>query len=175
VLRQVGAQNSPSSFFTTPWVTGSFTSANTRSADGSTTTQMTASADCDPIPRANLDAMIEAAAQRQSLDPKVVRAVVDQESGGRPCAVSPKGAQGLMQLMPSVAADFQVADPFNPEQNLDAGTKLLKQLLVRYDGDLSKALSAYNAGSARVDKSGGIPGIPETIRYVSAIMGALLH
>ena len=73
-----------------------------------------------------------------------------------------KGGQGLMQLMPATQDQFNVTDPFNPMTSLDAGTKLLKQLLERYHGDLSLALSAYNAGAATVDKAGGIPQIPET-------------
>lgn len=78
-----------------------------------------------------------------------------------------------MQLMPSTQDQFQVIDPFNPTESLEAGTKLLKQLLDRYHGDLSLALSAYNAGAGTVDKAGGIPQIPETQNYVSTIMNRL--
>ena len=100
----------------------------------------------------------------------LVNAVIDRESGARPCAVSVKGAQGLMQLMPAVASELGVKDAFDPKQNVDGGTKLLKQLLTKYNGDVGLALGAYNAGSARVDREGGIPKIPETINYVSDIL-----
>jgi len=80
-----------------------------------------------------------------------------------------------MQLMPATQAQFQVRDPFQAEESLAAGAKLLKQLLDRYNGDLSLALSAYNAGSGRVDKAGGIPEIPETKNYVAEILGRLLQ
>ena len=109
------------------------------------------------------------------VDPALVREVARQESGFRPCVVSPKGAEGLMQLMPATQAQFQVRDPFQAEESLAAGAKLLKQLLDRYNGDLSLALSAYNAGSGRVDKAGGIPEIPETKNYVAEILGRLLQ
>ena len=80
-----------------------------------------------------------------------------------------------MQLMPATQAQFSVTDPFDPGQSLDAGTKLLKQLLDRYHGDLSMALSAYNAGPARVDKAGGVPEIPETKNYVMTILNRFLQ
>src|SRR5205085_361018 len=99
-----------------------------------------------------------------------------QESGSRPCAVSAKGAQGLMQLMPATSQQFGVADPFDARQNIQAGAKFLKQLLTRYGGDVTKALAAYNAGPGRVDQAGGaVPGIPETIHYVSSILSSLPH
>jgi soluble lytic murein transglycosylase-like protein len=78
-----------------------------------------------------------------------------------------------MQLMPATQDQFKVADPFNPVSSLEAGTKLLKQLLDRYHGDLFLALSAYNAGAGTVDKAGGIPQIPETQKYVSNILSRL--
>jgi soluble lytic murein transglycosylase-like protein len=102
---------------------------------------------CEPIAQPELANMIESAAGKNGVAPSVVREVARQESGFRPCVVSPKGAAGLMQLMPSTQDQFQVIDPFNPMASLDAGTKLLKQLLDRYHGDLSLALSAYNAGA----------------------------
>lgn len=128
---------------------------------------------CEPIAQPELSAMIDNAANKNGVAPSVVREVARQESGFRPCVVSPKGAEGLMQLMPSVQDQFKVIDPFNPMASLDAGTKLLKQLLDRYHGDLSLALSAYNAGSGTVDKAGGIPQIPETQNYVANILGRL--
>jgi soluble lytic murein transglycosylase-like protein len=118
--------------------------------------------------------MIDVAAQRESVDPQLVREVARQESGFHPCAVSPKGAEGLMQLMPATQIQLQVRNPFSAQESLDAGTKLLKQLLDRYQGDLSQALSAYNAGAARVDEAGGVPNIPETQNYVSTILNRLM-
>ena len=128
---------------------------------------------CDPVPQPELSTMIDHAASDNGVAPSVVREIARQESGFRPCAVSPKGAEGLMQLMPATQNQFQVIDPFNPMASLDAGTKLLKQLLDRYHGDLSLALSAYNAGAGTVDKAGGIPQIPETQNYVSTILNRL--
>lgn len=130
---------------------------------------------CDPVPKPQLFEMIDAAAQREGVDPALVREVARQESAFRPCAISSKGAEGLMQLMPATQAQFAVTDPFDPGQSLDAGTKLLKQLLDRYHGDLSLALSAYNAGAGRVDKAGGIPEIPETKNYVFSILSRFLQ
>jgi len=128
---------------------------------------------CEPIAQPELGTMIDDAASRNGVAPSVVREVARQESGFRPCVISPKGAEGLMQLMPATQNQFQVADPFNPIASLDAGAKLLKQLLDRYHGDLSLALSAYNAGAGNVDRAGGIPPIPETQMYVSNILGRL--
>lgn len=126
--------------------------------------------DCDPIAEPQLASLINDAAAREQMRPAVVRAVIERESAARPCAVSPKGAQGLMQLMPATAAQFNVLDPFDPKQNVDAGTKFLKQMLSRYGNDLSLALGAYNAGPARVDRDGAVPDIRETQSYVSDIL-----
>ncbi len=128
---------------------------------------------CDPVPQPELSKMIESAAEKNGVAGPVIREVARQESGFFPCAVSPKGAEGLMQLMPSTQDQFKVMDPFSPIASIDAGTKLLKQLLDRYHGDLSLALSAYNAGAAAVDKAGGIPQIPETQNYVTSILSRL--
>ena len=92
------------------------------------------------------------------------------ESGGKSDAVSPKGAIGLMQLMPGTAADMGVDDPFDPEQNIEGGVKYLSLLTDKYGEDKEKILAAYNAGPARVDAAGGIPSIPETQRYVENVM-----
>ncbi len=129
---------------------------------------------CDAVPQTIMARMIEVAAAKNRVDPALVREVARQESAFQPCAVSSKGAQGLMQLMPATQAQFQVGDPFNPEESLTAGTKLLKLLIDRYHGDVSLALSAYNAGAGRVDRAGGIPEIPETKNYVASILGRLL-
>jgi len=132
-------------------------------------------ADCDPLPEDRLKELIEEAAVRERLRPDLLHSIIRQESGGRPCAVSAKGAQGLMQLMPATAEQFGVADPFEPKQNVQAGAKLLKQLLTRYSGDVGKALAAYNAGPLRVDQAGGVPAIRETVNYVSSILASLPH
>jgi soluble lytic murein transglycosylase-like protein len=131
--------------------------------------------DCDALPDAELSSLIDEAARREDLKPDLLRGVIRQESGARPCAVSPKGAQGLMQLMPATSQQFGVSDPFDPRQNVQAGAKFLKQLLTRYGGDAAKALAAYNAGPVRVDQAGAIPQIPETIRYVTSILSMLPH
>lgn len=129
--------------------------------------------DCEPVSQPELARMIGDAAQRQNVNPALVREVARQESGFRPCAVSPKGAEGLMQLMPSTQAQFEVKDPFSPKESLEAGSKLLKDLLDRYHGNLALALSAYNAGADRVDKAGAVPEIPETQNYVIEILKRL--
>jgi len=130
-------------------------------------------ADCEPLPSSQVDSLVEQAAKRQDLDKETVRAVMQQESAFRPCAVSPKGAMGLMQLMPATASQFGVANPFDPASNVDAGAAFLKQLLVRYGGDLTLALGAYNAGPAKVDAVAGVPNIPETQDYVKQVLSTL--
>jgi soluble lytic murein transglycosylase-like protein len=116
--------------------------------------------------------MIRSAASRHSLNPALVTAVIRQESGGSPCAVSPKGAIGLMQLMPATAASLGIGNPFQPEENIEGGVRFLKGLLERYRGDYALALSAYNAGPRRVDAAGGVPAIAETQAYVSAVISS---
>jgi len=132
--------------------------------------QPTGSADCDPLDEARVNPLIEDAAKQQNLEAKVIRAVIEQESAVRPCAVSAKGAQGLMQLMPETAAGLGVANPFDPKQNVDAGARYLRQLLDKYKGDMGLALGAYNAGPRTVDDAGGVPDIQETREYVDAIL-----
>lgn len=129
--------------------------------------------ECPPTSAAEVKPIIDREATRQKLDARLVQAVVEAESAYSPCAVSPVGAMGLMQLMPSTAESLQVSDPFDPSQNITAGTQYLKQMLDRYGGDIAKALAAYNAGPARVDAAGGIPSIPETQEYVRKIMGKI--
>ncbi len=128
---------------------------------------------CDPVPEVELAKMVLEYSQQAGVKPELIRAVIAEESGARPCAVSWKGAQGLMQLMPATSEQFGVKDPFDPRQNVEAGTKLLKQLLTKYKDDVSLALAAYNAGEGRVDKDGGVPQIPETQNYISDIQTKL--
>jgi soluble lytic murein transglycosylase-like protein len=125
------------------------------------------------LPDEQLDQLIGESSKESGVQPDLIRAVISQESGARPCAISPKGAQGLMQLMPAVSVQFGVRDPFDPKQNVDAGVKLLKQLLEKYKGDTKLTLAAYNAGSGRVDSEGGVPPIAETINYVTDILSKL--
>jgi soluble lytic murein transglycosylase-like protein len=128
---------------------------------------------CDPIEDAEVSPIIEDAAQANELQPKLIRAVIEQESAFRPCAVSTSGAEGLMQLMPDTADQLGVADPFDAAENVQAGAKYLKELIDKYKGDLAQALGAYNAGPEAADEAGGIPGIPETRDYVDAILKKL--
>lgn len=128
---------------------------------------------CPAVPAPELDSFIQSAARDQQLDASLIREVARQESSFRPCAVSSKGAEGLMQLMPGTQMQLQVRNPFDAKSSIDAGAKLLKQLLDRYHGNLSLALSAYNAGPARVDQTESIPAIPETESYVTRILQRL--
>jgi soluble lytic murein transglycosylase-like protein len=130
---------------------------------------------CEALPDSQLDEMAAAAGEREGVSPRVIREVVRQESGGQPCAVSVKGAQGLMQLMPKTQVHFGVENPFNPYESVSAGAKLLKQLLERYQGDLRLALSAYNAGTEVVDRARAVPNILETQGYVGSIVRRLGH
>jgi len=116
-----------------------------------------------------LDQMVHEVASRYNVDPELVRAVIGQESNWDPHAVSRTGAQGLMQLVPSTARLLGVRNAFDPQQNLDGGVRYLRSLLVRYGGDLDKALAAYNAGPGAVDRAGGVPHIAETQHYVQRI------
>src|SRR5262249_41448861 len=128
---------------------------------------------CDPVPAPLLNQMIQAVAKEKHVDAALMREIARQESAFHPCAVSSKGAAGLMQLMPETQARFDVQNPFDPRESLNAGASLLKSLLDRYSGDLSLALSAYNAGPSHVDRISGIPQIRETESYVSSILRRL--
>jgi hypothetical protein len=114
--------------------------------------------------------VINTASSRYHLDPDLVNSVIHAESGFNPRAVSPKGAQGLMQLMPQTASRLGVADAFDPAANVEGGTRYLRELLQRYDFDLVKALAAYNAGPQRVDQYRGVPPYYETQAYVARIV-----
>jgi Transglycosylase SLT domain len=119
--------------------------------------------------QANIDAAIDEAATRHNVDPNLVRSVVKVESNFNPNAVSRKGAMGLMQLMPATARSLNVSNPFDPQQNVDAGVRHLKQLLENYGGDVRLSLAAYNAGAGAVARSAGIPRFAETRNYVRRI------
>jgi soluble lytic murein transglycosylase-like protein len=121
---------------------------------------------------ARFDAEVRAAAARNGLDPLLVHAVIRAESGYNPRAVSPKGAAGLMQLMPQTARRYTVSDRFDPEMNLDGGVRYLRHLLGMFAGDISLALAAYNAGENAVLRSGArVPDYPETLAYVRRVRG----
>ena len=113
---------------------------------------------------------VEQAASRQQIDPDFVASVIRVESSGNARAVSPKGARGLMQLMPQTAAKLGVENSFDPAANVDGGTRYLRQLLEQYHGDAVRALAAYNAGPQRVDQYRGVPPYRETRAYVSRII-----
>jgi len=126
-----------------------------------------------PSSKAGIEQSIQKHATDAGVAPDLVRAVIQAESAFNPKAKSKKGALGLMQLMPETAKELGVTDPFDPDQNIRAGTLYLRQLLDRYDGDVEKALAAYNAGIGRVDEYGGVPPFKETQNYIWRIMRQL--
>ena len=134
--------------------------------------QLTGGRPAAPLrPLARLAEWIRTAAERYGVDHRLIEAVIAVESGGNPRAVSPKGATGLMQLMPQTAADLGVRNPFDPQENLDGGVRHLRDLLARFAGDVVLALAAYNAGEEAVRTYGGIPPYRETQDYVRKIRG----
>jgi soluble lytic murein transglycosylase-like protein len=112
---------------------------------------------------------IRTASQYNAVDESLIRAIIHAESAYQPDAQSPKGAQGLMQLMPATQAELNVADPFDPDDNIHGGTRYLSQLLEEFDGNYELAAAAYNAGPQAVYKYGGIPPYDETLEYVRRI------
>ncbi len=118
----------------------------------------------------DLNEVVRAASGTYSLDPDLVNSVIRAESGFNVRAVSPKGARGLMQLMPQTASELGVQNAFDPKSNVEGGTRYLRELLERYDFDLIKALAAYNAGPERVEQYGGVPPYYETKAYVARIV-----
>jgi len=121
-------------------------------------------------PRTDLSAVVNEASGRYQLDPDLVNSVIKAESGFNARAVSPKGARGLMQLMPGTASQLGVPNAFDPQANVEGGTRYLRELLEKYNFDLVKALAAYNAGPQRVEQFGGVPPYYETRAYVARIV-----
>jgi soluble lytic murein transglycosylase-like protein len=117
-----------------------------------------------------LDEVIGAISNRHHIDPDLINSVIHAESSFNPHAVSPKGAQGLMQLMPQTASQLGVSNAFDPSANVEGGTRYLRELLERYNFDLIKALAAYNAGPQRVEQYRGIPPYYETRAYVARVI-----
>jgi len=122
------------------------------------------------VKRTDYERLIHREASMARVDPALIKAVVHAESAFNPCAVSPKGATGLMQLMPSTARLLGVRNPYEPSQNIRGGVKYLAQLLDRYDGNIALSLAAYNAGPGAVAQHGGIPPYSETKAYVKRVM-----
>ena len=126
-----------------------------------------------PVPAKNARPhadIVRAASARHGLDPDFIHSIIAAESAGNPRAVSPKGAAGLMQLMPATARALGTTDVFDPAMNVEGGTAYIRQLLDRYDNDVIKALAAYNAGPAKVDAYHGIPPYRETNAYVTRVI-----
>jgi soluble lytic murein transglycosylase-like protein len=119
---------------------------------------------------ADVESLVTSASNQTQVDPDLIRSVIKAESGFNPHAVSPKGAQGLMQLMPSTASQLGVTNAFAPDQNIDGGTRYLRDLLLLYNNDMAKALAAYNAGPQRVDQYHGVPPYRETHAYVARVI-----
>ena len=125
--------------------------------------------------REEIERLIRQTAERHKVDPALIRAVIAAESAYQPGATSRKGAQGLMQLMPGTAHDLGVGNAYDPRQNIDGGVRYLRALLEKYDGDLDKALAAYNAGEGAVERAHGVPNYAETRAYVRKVTDNYFH
>jgi len=124
------------------------------------------------VPPAQIDALVNENAQAQDVDPALIKAIIANESGFNANATSNVGAQGLMQLMPGTAAGLGVSDSYDPAQNVAGGTKYIKGLLQRFNGDVRLAVAAYNAGPNAVEKYGGVPPYAETQNYVQNVLAS---
>jgi len=123
-----------------------------------------------PLTHPLISELVNAASERHMVDADLIASVIHAESNFNTSARSPKGAKGLMQLMPETAMRLGVKDSFQPEANIDGGSRYLRELLLRYDGDVVKALAAYNAGPQRVAQYRGVPPYPETRAYVTRVV-----
>ncbi|HSA07096.1 MAG TPA: lytic transglycosylase domain-containing protein [Candidatus Gastranaerophilales bacterium] len=131
-------------------------------------------ADPQKVSRAELQNIVNKVAEKYQVNEKLVTAIIRQESGFNPNAVSKAGAMGLMQLMPGTAKKLGVLNPFSPVQNVEGGVRYIKQMLDKYQGNVILALAAYNAGPGNVDKYGGVPPFKETQNYVKSILSHIL-
>ena len=123
-----------------------------------------------PSATQDLNGIINSASSRSQIDADFIASVIRAESANNPRAVSPKGARGLMQLMPGTASTLGVKNSFDPAENVDGGVRYLRELLLRYNGDAAKALAAYNAGPQRVQQYNGVPPFRETHAYVTRVI-----
>jgi len=126
-----------------------------------------------PLAAATLHALVASAARTHMVSAFLISSVISAESHGDPSAVSRAGAQGIMQLMPSTSVEYGIANPFDPAQNIDGGTRYLHDLLRRYRGNITLAVAAYNAGPGAVDAAHGVPGFAETRAYVARVIAGL--
>jgi soluble lytic murein transglycosylase-like protein len=125
------------------------------------------------LPAGMLDALVATAARAHTVSPRLISAVIAAESHGDPSAISRAGAEGIMQLMPATALQYGIVNPFDPAQNIEAGTHYLHDLLRRYRGNVKLALAAYNAGPGAVDAAHGIPAFAETRAYVARVVAQI--
>jgi hypothetical protein len=125
---------------------------------------------CSPMLDEELAWVVSGVTRKYAIESALLRAIIDTESSRRPCVTSDRGAIGLMQLMPGTAKQLGVDDPYDPQSNVEAGARYLKLMLKRYDNDLPRALSAYNAGPGVTDRHAGVPPIPETQKYVQTVL-----
>ena len=149
----------PASFFTVAWPAPADFAAALAAAPP----------DCDPLPAKDVSALVDSAAKQEGVKAELIRAVMEQESAFKPCALSAKGAQGLMQLMPETAHEMGIENRQDPWENLYAGAKYLSQQVARFDS-LEKAVAAYNAGPSAVEAHQGVPPYSETRAYVQRVM-----
>ena len=126
-----------------------------------------------PVPPEQIDQLVQQNADIWQVDPALIKSVIANESSFNANATSPVGAQGLMQLMPETAATLGVRNPYDPAQNVAGGTRYLKGLLDRFNGDTRLAVAAYNAGPEAVEKYGDVPPYAETQNYVQNVLGSL--
>ena len=125
--------------------------------------------------REDINRIADHFARHNNIPEALVRSMISAESSYNPMAVSPKGAMGLMQIMPVVAGEMGVDDPFSPTQNIEAGTGYFRRLLDRYNDDYTLALAAYNAGMGNVDRAGGVPNFRETKQYIDKVISTYLE
>jgi soluble lytic murein transglycosylase-like protein len=165
-LRNIGKNN--------PWATDPrFLQKTTGTIDATATPAATAKGIKNSLSKWN--GLISRAARENGVDKDLISAIMVQESGGNHLALSPKGAKGLMQLMDTTAADMGVKAPFSPWANISGGTKYLKQLLDRFNGNEQLAVASYNAGPGAVDQYGTVPPYPETRNYVKSVLALRQH